>query len=210
MQSFGNEKTIWMGLSDLMAALMMVFLFISIAFIFELQNAKKSYQQELNVALNYEFSADLSRWRAIITDDNVVRFDAPFSVGGADLDDNFKTILNEFFPRYVGVISHDRFFEKVSEIRIEGHTSNTWGGGDTEPYTIYLNNMRLSQKRASNVLEHVYLIESPRIQGRISWLEGKLRANGMAFSKPVYINKEQGSLDSIRSRRVEFRVVTNE
>jgi len=209
MLSFENEKTTWMGISDLMAALMMVFLFISVAFIFELQNAKKSYQDELNRALYVEFENNLNDWSAIITDDNIIRFDAPFKIGSASLEAEFTEILEEFFPRYVRLLSQQRFKSKIAEIRIEGHTSDSWGH-DTPSSQIYLNNMRLSQQRASNVLEYVYSLDQGDVHSNIKWLEQKLRGNGMAFSQPIYTSLAEVSIDPVRSRRVEFKAITYE
>jgi chemotaxis protein MotB len=53
-------------------------------------------------------------------------FDVPgaevlFDTGKADLKLHFKQILQEFFPRYVGIIASPKYQGSIQEIRIEGH-----------------------------------------------------------------------------------------
>lgn len=205
----------WRSVSDLMAGLMMVFLFLAVAFLYELQSSKKTYEKELHEALVEEFRDDLARWSAKITEDNIVRFDSPFKVGDARVNKQFQTILNEFFPRYVKLLSREQFKNKISEVRIEGHTSDIWGAHSTRSEN-YLNNMKLSQERALNVLGHVYRLSLQ--EEYIGWLEAKLRANGMAFALPIY--QQTGTdvqptpphvlqIDREKSRRVEFKVLVH-
>ena len=72
-----------------------------------------------------------------------------------------------------------------------------------------MNNMQLSQARASSVLKYVYLLQHPSIQQNQSWLERQLRANGMAFAAPIYQHAGgEKVIDENASRRVEFKVVS--
>ncbi|MBE0508193.1 MAG: hypothetical protein IBX50_16000 [Marinospirillum sp.] len=227
-----QKHSVWMSLSDLMAVLMVLFLFISIGFVLELQRQQAAevetqsqlqsllervlYEEEerenhhkaLNQALHDEFADDLERWSAEITEDNIMRFDAPFAVGRAELSPVFEEVLTEFFPRYLGVLGNQQFKNRLQEVRIEGHTSNTWAQAETA-YEVYLNNMRLSQQRASNVLEYVYRIDHPQVHNLYTWLERHLRANGMAYANPL-LQADGTTLDPVRSRRVEFKVVTRD
>ena len=100
------------------------------------------------------------------------------------------------------------FKKEIDEIRVEGHTSNGWG--DANQRKSYLYNMKLSQKRASNVLEFCYDIQDYIIDKNILWLQSNLRANGMSFSKLLYKDSAKTIQDKTRSRRVEFKVVTKE
>lgn len=206
-----QPHSVWMSLSDLMAVLMVIFLFISIGFFMDLQRDGRQIENRhkaLNAALRQEFLADLERWSAEITDDNIVRFDAPFAVGRAELSHEFEVILSEFFPRYLAVLGDAEFKNHLQEIRIEGHTSHYWAQAST-PQEIYLNNMRLSQQRATNVLDYVYQIDHPKVQEVNTWLERLLRANGMAYANPIY-QADGETFDPVRSRRVEFKVVTRD
>ena len=199
----------WLNIADMMSALMMIFMFIAVLFMYQLENEKEIYRVKLNKALNKEFKDDLKKWNAIITEDNIVRFKAPFKIGKSDIPKSFKKILDDFFPRYIKVLSSHKFKEEIAEIRVEGHTSNGWGD-EKSSIKIYLNNMNLSQKRASKVLAYAYSLNNPIVNKNRAWLEKYLRANGMAFSNCLYYDKKKTKIDPKSSRRVEFKVLTKE
>ena len=185
-----EENTSWINIADVMSALMMIFMFIAIAFMYRLQNEKEIYKVSLNKELHKEFDKDLKEWKAEITDDNILRFNSPFRAGSSKIPYNFKIILNEFFLRYITLLTKDKFINEIYEIRVEGHTSNGWGDL-TSSKEIYLKNMNLSQERASNVLSFCYLMSNnTTFHKNHKWLEKKLRANGMAFSKLLYKDKK--------------------
>ncbi len=205
-----NQESQWINIADIMSALMMIFMFISIAFLYQILEEKEIYKVQLNKALHKEFDKDLIQWKAIITKDNIIRFNSPFTVGKADIPQSFEIILTDFFPRYIKLLSSKKFKKEIEEIRVEGHTSNGWGKENQKQS--YLYNMNLSQSRASNVLSYCYNIQSNIIDNNIKWLQSNLRANGMSFSKLLYKDTESGKTiqDKNRSRRVEFKVVTIE
>ncbi len=203
-----DSESNWINIADVMSALMMIFMFISISFLYQLLSEKENYKAELNKALHKEFDKDLAKWQALITEDNIMRFNSPFLTGGADVPQAFYEILKDFFPRYIKVLSDVKFKSEIEEIRVEGHTSNGWGS-ISDDKEVYLKNMHLSQERASNVLSLCYGLDNSFIRNNIEWLETNLRANGMAFSKPLYIEKSQTE-DIERSKRVEFKVITKE
>ena len=89
--------------------------------------------------------------------------------------------------------------DNINEIRIVGHTSSEWeSAGSFEGR--YLKNMGLSQTRAFSVLEYCIGLDI----GEKKWLGRILRANGLAFAKPIRI---RGKERPARSRRVEFKVL---
>jgi len=221
----------WMSISDMMSGLMMIFLFIAISFMIEVEEDKNQAEKQaeaykksqdsikeivityqasqtmLNQDLYAEFEKDLTRWGAEITKDNIFRFNSPevlFKTGSSRISREFKRILNDFFPRYIHLLTSKKYIQEIDEIRIEGHTTNDWRRGASKN-TIYLKNMRLSQNRANDVLAYCYTIRTLKQQDK-QWLEHKLRANGMAFAK--LIPKKDGTTDYRKSKRVEFRVVT--
>jgi len=203
-----NNESQWINIADIMSALMMIFMFISVAFLYQLLEKKEIYKIELNKALHKEFDKDLKRWKAVITDDNIIRFNSPFLSGDDTVPKEFRSILKDFFPRYIELLASKEFKEEIDEIRVEGHTSNNWGKENQKES--YIHNMNLSQKRASNVLTYCYNINNNIIDKNLLWLQSNLRANGISFSKLLYKDKEKKIQDSIRSRRVEFRVLTLE
>jgi len=193
----------------MMSGLMLVFLFIAIGFMIEVQSEKDSMKEiassyrdtkvNLNEVLYDEFEDDLKVWDATITKENSIVFNSPevlFAVNSSDIKPEFKTVLAEFFPRYVKILTSKQYKDEIKEVRIEGHTSNRWAASSSQK-EIYLNNMKLSQNRAYEVLSYCYSLEDNVTKEHRVWIEKFFRANGMAFAKQKEINK---------ARRVEFKV----
>lgn len=239
MQFFKRSRgeSEWVGISDIMSGVMMVFMFIAILFM--LSNEKEKHkieierneakeiaedyrntqevireialtyresQKSLNSDLHKEFDKDLEKWGAEITDDNRIRFQSPhilFQAGSSGVTEKFANILQELFPRYIKILTSEKYINEIDEIRVEGHTSYGWGRAKNESY-IYIKNMELSQKRASSVLKFCYSL--PEIKSLQNWISSKFRANGMAYSQPII--KEDGTMDYDKSRRVELIVTT--
>lgn len=207
----------WMSVSDLMAGLMMVFLFISVALmrdamierdkIKEVAVTYNETQQALYQALQDEFETDLPKWDAELDRETLsLNFKSPdvlFATGKSKLSPEFKNILSDFFPRYLTIL--DKFQDNIQEIKIEGHTSSAWNH-DSSDSEAYFNNMRLSQARTRSVL--AYLMGLPSIEKtHYQWVKANVAAVGYSSSK--LIMTKDGKEDAIRSRRVSFRVITN-
>lgn len=211
-----QEDEHWISMSDLMAGLMMVFLFISVAFmryvqvekdkIKEVAVAYQNSQVALYEELNKEFESDLVKWDAEVDQATLeFRFNSPevlFGTGKISLKPQFKVILNSFFPRYLAVI--DNFKKDINEIRIEGHTSSVWSSSASEDIA-YFNNMELSQGRTRSVLQYVYSMSE--VADEREWIKSKFAAVG--FSSSQLILQENGQEDFERSRRVSFKIITN-
>jgi len=206
----------WISIADMMAGLMMVFMFIAVVYMVEVSKEQdtikeiamtyRESQQDLNADLRKEFQSDLKKWDAEILKDNTIRFKSPevlFKGGSSSISQAFKIILNDFFPRYIKIMTNDKYVNNIDEIRIEGHTSSIWGNAKNKDER-YLKNMELSQDRSKNVLAYCFSIKD--VEKNDDWLIQSLRANGMAFSKVLY--KENGREDMRRSQRVEFKVLT--
>ena len=202
MKDFNEENNTFISISDLMSGLMIIFMFIGIAFMINvkkqaeelkkqkeyIQNIVFLYQNSkkfLNLQLHKEFDKDLKKWNAEITKNNIVRFYIEFETGKSEVPNKFKIILNDFFPRYIKVIKH--FKKDIKELRVEGHTSKVWSSAKTKE-EVYINNLVLSQQRAKNVLIYCYEINNSMILKNRKFLEAKFIANGMAYSHPVRIN----------------------
>lgn len=211
-----QEESHWLSVSDLMAGLMMVFLFIAIALMRDafierdkIKQVAVAYQENqvaIYDALMVEFEKDLQSWDASIDKDSLTfTFQSPdvlFSTGKIELSSRYKELLKNFFPRYMDVL--DKFSTSINEVRIEGHTSSAWNRhtSDTEAYFL---NMALSQGRTRAVLDYVYLL--PESHFRQDWIKKHFAAVGLSSSKPVV--SSDGKEDFTRSRRVTFRVITN-
>jgi outer membrane protein OmpA-like peptidoglycan-associated protein len=213
-----NQDSHWIPLSDLMTGLMIMFLLLAVAYmtrveaesanIKEVAVAYNEVRDQLYQQLNAEFKDDLPRWKAqIIKADLSVQFTEPevlFASGSSDLRQNFKTILDDFFPRYIAILTSDQFRDSITEIRIEGHTSSEWYTGASD-LQAYFNNMALSQERTRSTL--YYVMTLPPLRKDQSWLREHLTANGLSSSKLIRL--DNGREDPRRSRRVEFRVRTD-
>ncbi|UYM15301.1 OmpA family protein [Endozoicomonas euniceicola] len=219
-QIFGQRKEAsengehWLTISDLMAGLMMVFLFIAIVFMLHTQKENEkiksvavAYQENqvaIYDALMDEFRDDLPEWGAEIHQETLAfNFESPevlFDNGKITLKPGFKTILNDFFPRYLAVLKPYR--SSLDEVRIEGHTSSNWNANSTEKEA-YFRNMSLSQGRTRSVLYYLYGL----VPDETSWIKRNIAAVGFSSSRIVL--NDNGQEDAERSRRVSFRAITN-
>lgn len=218
------------SIADLMSALMIIFLFISVSYMLQVSKEKETIS---NIAENYrkekqnmteiaskfqmtkyaiykdllnEFQDELTVWNAVVDRETLsVRFKEPdifFKTGDKQLNNNFKRILDDFFPRYIKILSQEKYRDEIEEIRIEGHTSSEWSERST-PLESYFKNMALSQARTRSVLE--YVMSLPQLQKHQDFLISKVTANGLSYSQRIIKNGEE---DFEQSRRVEFRIRT--
>lgn len=202
-----KEEDYWSSVSDLMAGLMMVFLFISISLMMETKKKEQkitdvavSYQKnQVNLynELNEEFKNDLEKWQATLNKDDLtftfISPDTLFANNKSELKEEYKRILKDFFPRYLSIVM--KFKDSIDEIRIEGHTSSLGG---------YFHNMQLSQDRTRAVLEYIYNLNE--VVNNKNWIVQHVAAVGLSSSKPIFKDNKE---DEIASRRVSFRVITN-
>ena len=217
---FGQERDEsdqhWISVSDLMAGLMVIFLFIAISYIrpiVEKQDiirdiviAWETSEKDIYDALKREFKDDLPKWNAELDQKTLtIRFKAPdvlFDQALSKLKPEFELIIADFFPRYINVLY--RFKAAINEVRIEGHTSSEWSV--QAPVDVaYIKNMDLSQARTRAVLE--YALQLPALGPTKDWIIKNTTANGLSSSRIIL--GPDGKEDAELSRRVEFRVRTN-
>ncbi len=204
-----QSENSWMGISDMMSGLMLIFLFIAISFMVKVESEKQEMEDvaieyrnskaNLGEALFSEFEDDFQQWNATITNDNSIIFASPevlFDVSSSKIKGRFKSILEDFFIRYINILTAPEFKNSIKEIRVEGHSSKSWKNASS-PEEVYLKNMQLSQQRAYSVLSFCYSLQNPTISQNRFWLEQHFRANGIAYADA----KEES-----KARRVEFRV----
>lgn len=169
--------------------------------------------QEIQVSLYNElmreFKDDLPKWKANIDQKTLaIQFMEPdilFAAGKSEINERFRAILDDFFPRYLAIIFSSKFKDSVDEIRIEGHTSSEWGTKDVSPDEAYFNNMALSQERTRSVLNYCYHLDS--VAEYKNLMRSHITANGLSSSQPILF--DDGTENTQLSRRVEFRTRTN-
>ena len=220
----------WVSISDVMAGLMVIFLFIAISYMLhvrlqknqivlykdeieKLLDAYTNLQMDLSKDLEIEFEGTFARerqfritWQGRLDLETLsIGFKKPFTQGDATVPNAFKNVLRNFFPRYIAILTKSEYRDEIAEIRIEGHTSSEWF--DAVGIDIaYYNNMKLSQDRSRNVLQYVLEIQNPQITRHKEWIKKYLTANGLSSSKLKFY--PNGTQNREESRRVEFRVVT--
>ena len=197
----------WISVSDMMAGLMMVFLFVSI---FYIENINKRYgayedkKEKICSELENEFQKNETEWGMSICKDGVlIKFDRKlnFELGSTEISSKFKSTLDSFFPRLMTVIM--KFEDSISELRIEGHTDTNRKQGENK-LKAYLSNTELSQNRSRAVLD--YSLNLDEIKNNIKLLEwsySNITAHGLSSSKKIMTN---GKENKEASRRVEFRL----
>lgn len=219
-----NSESIWASISDLMSGLMIVFLFIAVSFMAKVdKDSRTALQTNANVKsiidaynqrkktiyddLVIAFEDNAEEWNMKIdSSDGTIRFEEPdvlFDDAASTVKPKFKQILDEFFPKYIDTI-YKNHKDSIKEIRIEGHTSSKWTEDVSELEAFY-NNMELSQGRTREVLNYVMSI--PAMAPYEDWLRKHMAANGMSSSR-IILN-DGGIEDPDKSRRVEFRIITN-
>lgn len=214
-----NDSANWISLSDMMTGLMLIFLFIAIVAISDVRSIAQEYQDtrgQIYQDLETAFNSDKENWSMELDEDTLsIRFTNPdllFSFDSASLRQEYKRILDEFIPKYLGVITKPEYQDDISEIRIEGHTSQE--RLDTNYYFMY--NINLSQERSNSVLDYILNSDafnsiSPEDQDQVKFW---ITANGLGYSRALdedgklVFNTEQNQ-DREQSRRVEFRILTN-
>lgn len=217
-----QKSNVWMSVSDLMTGLMVIFLFIAVAYMIQVkenQNVLTDYVEtktKLHDKLVSEFKDDSKKWEMSIGKDLSMKFNNPtvlFAQGSATLTPGFKEILNQFIPKYLDILLKDSLRSHIQEIRIEGHTDNV-------PYPQYhpqpfIANAILSQQRALAVLMYItpFFEKYPVDERRL--LEYWFTANGLSYGKALnkegdyaLVSPKDKVIDKEKSRRVEFRIIT--
>lgn len=211
-----DENQFALSTGDLMAALLLIFVLLLIGTMLKLQEEfdsksdiaerYKELQIELYQDLYKEFKDSLSVWHAEIDSNLVFRFKEPdvlFDGGSDKVKLVFAKILNNFFPRYIGLLMSEKYLDHIEEIRIEGHTSIE-GKTGMDYETSYFYNMQLSQDRTRSVLRYCLgLLNNENSE----WVKYRATANGLSSVKPIADNEsDEGKM---QNRRVEFRVKTD-
>jgi len=247
-KSEDEETTYWLSYSDMMAALLLIFVLI---ISFTMLQAKQQYEmeqqkleeqeaelmqkeaeieaiqaqfdeQQLQIdsqtellethqnqletvfgiksemieALQVEFSdVDIEvnidpQTGAILLDSDIL-----FDLHQSYLTTDGKAFLEEFFPRYLSVLTDDRFKDYVAEVIIEGHT---------DPSGMYIESLTLSQERAFEVTKYCLNDKSTMFQGdELEFVRSLITVNGRSYFDPIY--KPNGRIDYDQTRRVEIK-----
>ena len=218
------KNNVWMSVSDLMTGLMVIFLFIAIAYMIRVRDDISEYKDTKEVIysnLKDKFTdGEIANGTISVNPDLSMRFlkaTTQFGSGERTLPISFKMTLDSVIPKYLDVLVNlnDTLKSKLKEIRIEGHTDAVgFPSINADPYRA---NLILSQERARNVLFYILdIIEKKDFKESDKLLlQHLLTANGYSYSRALDSqgNEIYGTLRNIdpnKSRRVEIRIITDE
>ena len=222
-----NENNNWMSFSDLMTGLMVIFMFIAISYMIKLDEKQKerdvifeefkATQDSLYADLKKEFKDDFQQWDVQLDKDLSIKFTNPdilFESGMDNIKPNFQIILNSFLPRYFNVLLQEKYENDIIEVRMEGHTDEVPAPQyDSDPY---IGNVILSQLRATSVMRYFrsmpYFDSLSNVKKRR--LQSWLTVNGLSYGRTLDSRgnltfESKQPIDNIKSRRVEFRIMTS-
>ena len=214
-----DQNPFALSTGDMMSGLMFIFVLLLAALMLQIQRQSEKTQnqiedynrikQEMYVDLKKEFGKDTLKWNAKIDSAKLsIRFQkqsALFDYGKIELKNDFKDILNDFFPRYMKLITKEEYRNNIEEIRIEGHTDSRGS---------YESNMELSQGRTRSILNYclnimpdttIYTDSVPTTLA--DWAKLRITANGLSSSHLIFNQDKTENFEL--SRRVEFRIRTN-
>lgn len=221
----GNESN-WISFSDIMTGLMVIFMFIAISYIVEVQKKQKerdiifeefkATKEQLYSELENEFKDDFKKWQVELDKDLSIKFTNPevlFESGQTTIRPYFAQILDDFLPRYFNVLLQEKYKDKIAEIRIEGHTDTVAAlKYDRDPY---IGNVILSQLRSAQVLKYFRNMEYYKKLSKKNELRLQfwLTANGLSYGRTLDDDKQLTAVsgkpaNNNFSRRVEFRIIT--
>lgn len=232
-----RSEDYWISVSDLMAGLMIIFLFIAVSYMIKTKSENEMFvyiEQEYEIAQNAiyealydEFKDDLDRWDAELDKESLsfifLSPDVLFETGKSDLQVKYKRILDDFFPRYI-VTLHNVIYPIQTYYEENGKreliTVERFGNENISAIRIegHANILAPRQFFTENQ-KFVYnmRLSSDRAQSVLSYvlnldlndLQPWVRDNvrAVGYSSSKPSLNTSGSYDFERSKRVEFRIV---
>lgn len=224
---FGQSH--WISFSDIMTGLMVIFMFIAISYMIQVKSKEQQIKQVLELYENTRDSirldlsllinGELGQWKDYVefdTSNLSIKFigsDIQFRPDSDRVRSRFKNVLDDFIPKYVSVISQEKYKDKIAEVRIEGHANRI--NVNSTSHTEYMKGVKWSQRRAKRVLEYFtnsrsYRKLTPTVKNRLQfWMV----ANGYGYGRTLdnkgqYTEFSDKPICESCSRRVEFRIIT--
>lgn len=201
----GENNIFWITMTDLMTALVLVFIVLffytyvtssyeKIQSKLEQDRASKALQETLK---NQNINAKVEAGVVKISDLEL------FNVNSYELSDKGRKYLDKFAPAYFNsLFSNDYLNKNVAKIIIQGHTDSQTFKGKFSADEQYMKNMELSLKRAYEVANYMTGTQYNKSNG--DKLRKMIIVEGASYSSPVLVN---GKEDFDKSRRVELKIV---
>lgn len=171
----------------------------------------KSGRDSIVNAINEELGKDLKKWNATFDEKSLtIRFNGDATKFGGkkyELSDGFKKMLDRFLPKYLAIVTDEKYFDLIQELRIEGHAYDSDAGYDSE--------FRISQIRSRKVFEYLRndssykkLKSSTKKALDFKIVTASMGSDRMIDKKGDFIFLNNGKPCAKCSRRVEFTLVT--
>jgi len=210
-QDTGENNVFWVTMTDLMTALVLVFMVLFFyTFVTSFYDRiQGSIEQQKTVE---ELQESLKKKNLEITIDGfggIVKINDLdlFDVASSELSAKGKRYLSEFAPAYFDAIfSNEYLADNIESIIIQGHTDSQGFGGNLTDDQQFMKNMELSMKRAYAVAD--FMVNTPYNKINGSRLRKMILVEGAGSSKPILTL--DGKEDMMKSRRVELKIVMRE
>ena len=206
----GNENNIfWITMTDLMTALVLVFIVLFFYTYMSSYYEKMQGQIEQKKATEaLETMLQEQNIKASVDSTGIVKIlDLElFDVNSYELSDKGKQYLSKFSPIYLdSIFSNEYLNQNIDKIVIQGHTDSQTFIGSYSDDEQYMKNMDLSLKRAYEVAN--YMINTPYNKNNGNKLRKMIIVEGASFSTPIMTD---GREDYAKSRRVELKIIMKE
>lgn len=201
-----ENNIFWVTMTDLMTALVLVFI---VLFFYTYMT---SYYEKIQGQLEQKKATEamqktLKEQNIVANVDNtgIVKISdlELFELNSYELSPKGRAYLSKFAPAYLNsIFSNDYLNKNIEKIIIEGHTDSQTFAGKYSEDEQYMKNMDLSLKRAFTVAE--FIANTPYNKTNGDRLRKMILVEGASFSSPVIIN---GKEDFAKSRRVELKII---
>ncbi len=202
-----QDNIFWVTMTDLMTALVLVFIVLffytymtsyyeKIQGQIEQKKASEALEQTLK---EQKIKANIDDITGVVKISDLELFD----INSYELSEKGKNYLDKFAPAYFNsIFSNNYLNNNVEKIIIQGHTDSQTYKGKFSADEQYMKNMDLSLKRAYSVAN--YMTNTPYNKANGNKLRKMIIVEGASYSTPIIIN---GQEDYNKSRRVELKVV---
>lgn len=202
-----QDNIFWVTMTDLMTALVLVFI---VMFFYTYMS---SYYEKIQGQLEQKKAADALE-KTLESQNIQASVDGTtgivkisdlelFELNSYELSPRGKKYLDKFAPAYFNSLFTNEYLDKnIQKIIIQGHTDSQTFKGKFSADEQYMKNMELSLKRAYSVANYMTGTQYNKSNGER--LRKMIIVEGASFSSPVI---ENGKEDYAKSRRVELKLV---
>jgi outer membrane protein OmpA-like peptidoglycan-associated protein len=127
-----DDSAQWISMSDMMTSLMLIFLLIAMAFMYQVQLKQKETNQilgeynnsKIQIYNDFKKSFDNKKvvWGMEIKKDLSIKFNKDnieFEPDQSYIKEDFKNILKEFLPKYIFIVNNPIYSKNIKAIKIE-------------------------------------------------------------------------------------------